>query len=93
MNVTSINDLAAAVRAPAETPPAHPLTDEQRTLIHAVKAVNASAMLGDENELTFVVERGTQRAVARIVNKETRQLVEQIPAEYVLRMAEEIQRG
>jgi uncharacterized FlaG/YvyC family protein len=93
MNVTSINSLAAAVGAPAETRPAHPLTDDRRTLIHAVKAVNASGMLGQENELTFVVERGSRRAVARIVNKETREVVQQIPAEYVVRMAEEIERG
>ena len=93
MNVSSINNLAAAATVSAEAPPAHPLKDDQRTLIHAVKAVNAAGILGEENELTFVVERGSRLAVARIVNKKTRQLVQQIPAEYVVRMAEEINRG
>ena len=93
MNVSSINNLTAAASVSAESPPAHPLTEDQRTLIHAVKAVNAAGILGEENELTFVVERGSPRAVARIVNKATRQLVQQIPAEYVVRMAEEINRG
>jgi uncharacterized FlaG/YvyC family protein len=92
MNISSINSPTAA-HASAETPPAHPLKEDQRTLIHAVKAVNAAGVLGEENELTFVVERGSRRAVARIVNKATRQLVQQIPAEFVVRMAEEINRG
>jgi uncharacterized FlaG/YvyC family protein len=93
MNVTSINNVTAAAHTPAENPPAHHLTDDQRTLIHAVKAVNASGILGEKNELTFIVDRGSQRVVARIVNKETRQLVQQIPAEYVVRMAEEAKKG
>jgi uncharacterized FlaG/YvyC family protein len=93
MNVTSINNPVAAISAPAEPAPAHHLQEDQRTLIHAVKAVNASGVLGDENELTFVLERGTRRAVARIVNKQTREVVQQIPAESVIRMAEEMSRS
>jgi len=93
MNVTSINNPAAAIGTPAEIPLAPAARKDQHTLIHAVKAINASGILGEENELTFVVERGSRLAVARIVNKETREVVEQIPAEYVLRMAEEINRG
>ena len=62
MNVSSINNVAAAAGAPVEPAPAHHLTDDQRTLIHAVKAVNASGMLGQENELTFILERGSRRA-------------------------------
>ncbi|HEY4361719.1 MAG TPA: flagellar protein FlaG [Bryobacteraceae bacterium] len=93
MNVSSIANLVAPVGAPTEPAPAHHLTEDQRTLIHAVKAVNASEMLGQDNELTFVFERGSHRTVARIVNKQTREVVKQIPAEYVLRMAEEMKRG
>jgi uncharacterized FlaG/YvyC family protein len=58
-----------------------------------VKAVNASGMLGRDNELTFVLDRVSRRAVTRIVNKQTGEVVDQIPAEYVLRMAEELNRG
>jgi uncharacterized FlaG/YvyC family protein len=93
MNVSSIDNLAVPVSAPTEVAPALYLTEDQRTLIHAVKAVNATGMFGQENELTFVIERGSRRAVARIVNKQTREVVQQIPDEYVLRMAEEMNRG
>jgi uncharacterized FlaG/YvyC family protein len=90
MNISSINNLAAAIVPPKEPVPTHYLAEDQRKLIQAVKAVNASGMLGPENELTFVMERGSRLAVARIVNKQTREVVEQIPAEYVVRMAEEL---
>ena len=89
MNVSSIQNLAAQVSAPSEPGAARLLRDEQRNLIQAVKAVNASGMLGQDNELTFVQERTLRRA-AQIVNKQTGEVVDQIPAEYVLRMAEQL---
>ena len=46
MNVSSIQNLAAQVSAPSEPGAARLLRDEQRNLIQAVKAVNASGMLG-----------------------------------------------
>jgi uncharacterized FlaG/YvyC family protein len=92
MIISSINSLAAQLGTPSE-PAAPRLLEEQRSLIQAIKAVNASEMLGQDNELTFVLDRASRRAVARIVNKHTGEVVEQIPAEYVLRMAEELNRG
>jgi uncharacterized FlaG/YvyC family protein len=41
-------------------------------------------MLGQDNELTFVQDRTLRRAVAQIVNKQTGEVVDQIPAEYVV---------
>ena len=93
MNIASTNNPLMPVAAPVEPVAAREVLQDQRELIHAVRAINASGILGEQNELTFVLERGTRRAVARIVNKETREVVQQIPAEYVLRMAEEMKRG
>ena len=58
-------------------------------MIQAVKAVNAAEMFGQENELTFKIDRAAGIAVVRIVNRKTGALVEEIPNEEVLRMAEE----
>ncbi len=66
------------------------LQKEQRVLIHAVRAVNAAASFGDDNELTFYFDRSTRKALVRIVNKETREVVRQIPSETVLRIAQEL---
>lgn len=69
---------------PAERPPEH------RELIEAVRAVNASEFVGDGNELTFAFDRETKSPLVRIVNRETREVVQQIPAEYLLRLAKEL---
>ena len=66
---------------------------QQRDLIKAVKAINASELFGQDNELTFVFDRETHRAIARIVNKSTREVVMQVPPEYVMRMAEDLKRA
>ena len=63
---------------------------ENREIIQAVRAVNASANLGDNNELTFSLDRQTRRPVIRIVNRETNEVVLQIPNEQVLRLAEDL---
>jgi uncharacterized FlaG/YvyC family protein len=96
MIFSSTNSSAAQVSIPAGPFPSGPsraLSDDERVLIHAVKAVNASEMLGQDNELTFVLDPAVRRAVVRIVNRHTREVVQQIPSEYVLRMPEEMKRG
>jgi uncharacterized FlaG/YvyC family protein len=74
--------------APAETPVPRPPSADQHALVQAVKAVNAIELFGQDNELTFFLDRNTHRAVVRIVNRNTREVVQQIPDEYVLRLAE-----
>lgn len=88
MDVSSINNMqpwaAAAHVAPVELPPA------QREVIQAVKALNAAEMFGQENELLFQMDRQAHRVVVQVVNRETREVVSQVPPEYLLRMAEEL---
>jgi flagellar protein FlaG len=66
---------------------------QQRELIKAVKAINASELFGQDNELTFVFDRETHRTVARIVKKDTREIIMQVPPEYVIRMAEDLKQA
>lgn len=70
-----------------------PLTPQERSeqlqLIHAVKAVNEAQLFGQQSELRFTFDRQTKRAVMKIVDKETQEVLRQIPPEYVLRLAEE----
>ena len=72
---------------PVERPP------EQRELIQAVKALNAAELFGDKNEVTFVLDQKTRRPIVRIVNRDTNQVIRQIPPEYALRMAEDLKPG
>ena len=93
MDISSVNNQATHAPVAGEASAPKPVPAEQRTLIQAVKAVNAADLFGQDNELTFVLDRNSRSAVARVVNKKTHQVVEQIPAEYVLRMAEELKRS
>jgi flagellar protein FlaG len=60
-----------------------------REVIQAVRAVNASGNLG-RNELTFSLDPHTRRPVITIVNRDTNEVVDQIPNDQVLRLAEDL---
>jgi len=60
-----------------------------REIIQAVKALNATEMFGEENELVFQMDRDAHRMVVRVVNRKTKEVVSQVPAEYVLRLQED----
>jgi len=79
----------ATAYAPTNTPKVQEQQGEQRELIQAIKAINASGMLGDQNMLTFTVDSATRRTVVRIVDRETNEVISQLPAEEVLRVARE----
>jgi len=64
-----------------------------REVIQAVRAVNASGKLGDRNELTFSLDRRTRRPVITIVNRDTNEVVDQIPSEQLLRLAENLKQS
>lgn len=88
MNISSISSLTSHLTAAAQPEPPK-ASEDQKALIQAVRAVNAAEMFGEENELTFKIDRAAGIAVVRIVNKKTGALVQQIPTEQVLKMAEE----
>lgn len=62
---------------------------EQSRLIQAVKTVNQSGVFGSSDELTFSSDAETGRPVIRLINKETKEVIRQIPAEYLLRLSED----
>ena len=62
---------------------------QRRELIKAIKAVNSSETLGEQNELVFVLNPGDHRPIVRLVDRKTREVVMQLPPEYVVRLAEE----
>lgn len=77
--------------APTVTVPVTPeARSENRGLIQAVKALNATELFGQNQELIFVFDRQSRRPLVRIVDRETREVIRQIPAEYALRMASDI---
>jgi uncharacterized FlaG/YvyC family protein len=72
--------------------PVEPLLRQppKKEVIEAVKAVNKAEFFGQENEVTFVLDRRSQKVLIRVVNKETREVVRQIPDDYLQRLASEL---
>ena len=62
-------------------------TADRRELVRAVRAINQVQLFGERNELTYFFDRESRRTVARIVNRETREVVRQLPTEEALRLA------
>ncbi len=51
---------------------------------------NGTEMFGPENELRFQRDPQTKRMVIKVVNRKTSEVLSQVPAEYVLRLAEDM---
>ena len=88
MEITGIDRPAPAAHAPAPVPPLDAAA-EARGVVQAVKALNGTEMFGPENELRFQKDPQTQRMIVRLVNRKTREVLTQVPAEYVLRLADD----
>lgn len=76
---TSVNSLKDSLQ----------IQSENRKLIQAVRAINASGSLG-ENELTFFLDPHSRRSIIKIVNRQTQEVVEQIPSEVALRLSQDL---
>jgi flagellar protein FlaG len=89
MDITGVNGVGQ-IPATAPAPAAPERVAENRDIVQAVKAVNAASSFGDNNEVNFLLDRNTKLPVIRIVNKDTKEVVEQIPAESLLQLAAEL---
>jgi len=87
MDITSLQPAASSVAASPQV-----TTEEaaqRRQLLQAAQSVNQSGVLG-QNQLVFLLDRETHRAVIRVVDRTTQQVVSQIPPEYVLQLAQDL---
>jgi flagellar protein FlaG len=86
---------AASATAPVEphsTPQsaAQEQVGKTRELAKAIRALNENAVSGPGSELRFAIDQDTGRGLIRIVDKVTNEVITQIPAEDILRMAAEL---
>ncbi len=89
MDINSIRLDAPAVSSP-ETVLTPREAAERRELVKAVRAINENRLLGEDREVTFGLDRESRRTVLRIINKETQEVIRQIPSEEALHLAESI---
>jgi len=91
MEISSVDQQRPLPIAAQQPVPPDELAQRQQ-LIQAVRAVNKSELLGQNNELTFVLDRTTRKALVRVIDRKTKEVVFQIPPEYVLQLAQELRR-
>lgn len=88
--VDQANGIAAVLPAVPTVSPEQ--RAEQQLMIQAVKAINAAELFGDASELTFSFDRSSRKMILKLVDRETKEVIRQIPPEYLLRLAEELGR-
>ena len=86
MEITGVDRMAPGPHAPTPVTPVDAAA-EAREVVQAVKALNGTEMFGQENELRYQKDPQTKRVVVRLVNRKTSEVLTQVPAEYVLRLA------
>ena len=89
MDITPMHRPGNAL-SPAPAPVPAEKAVENREIVQAVKALNAAELFGQNSELTFLLDRRTQRPVIRLVDRKTKDVIRQIPPEHVLRMARDL---
>ena len=65
---------------------------QNREVVQAVKALNGTEMFGEDNQLRFQKDQQTGRMVVKVVNSKTNEVISQIPAEYLLALAEDLKK-
>jgi uncharacterized FlaG/YvyC family protein len=85
MDISPVNHSMAA---PVTAPVAPAEAAEHRDVVQAVKATNAAEMFGQENEVRFQMDRQAKRMVLQVVNRQTNEVVSQIPPEYILALSQ-----
>jgi flagellar protein FlaG len=86
MDITALHRIEQALPA-AATPVPQEKSPARSEVVQAVKALNESKMFGEENDLVFQRDPQTRRMLIKVVNRKTREVINQVPPEYVLRLA------
>lgn len=88
MNISSSNPIPSPADLYTGSSPA----GERQRMAQAIRAVNQANIFGENRELTFSLDRATQQMVIRVIDRDTRETVMQLPPEYVLRLAADAQK-
>lgn len=90
MDIRRIDHIPELAAVSPVTPLTPQMRAEQAQLVRAVEAVSEARLFGEKSELAISVDRETRRPVVKIIDRETKEVIQQIPPEYLLRLAEEL---
>ncbi len=86
MDINGVNRSTVAAVTPVQAAETE-RQNQNREVIQAVKALNSTEMFGENNELQFQKDPLTHRMVVRMIDRKTKEVVSQIPPEYVIELA------
>ena len=89
MEIRQINPVGVSAPVNATTPTADQ-NQSVRPLVTAVREVNKAELLGQGRELSFRRDPDTRQPVIAILDKDTGDVIDQIPPESVLQLAEQL---
>lgn len=79
--------------APSPVPASGDQQAENLALVQAVQAINAADLYEEQGELSFALDRRTQRGVVRLIDRKTKQVIREVPPDQVLSLAESLEPG
>ena len=91
MNISNNNPIVSSADPFTSASPAE--VAQRQRIAQAVRGLSQTNIFGENRELTFTLDRNSHRMVIRVIDRETRETVAQLPPEYVLRLAATVQQG
>lgn len=88
MEIGRLANLSELATAAPISPLSSQEREQQQQLIQAVASVNSSHLFGQSTELTFSYDPRSRKTVLQIVDRETKEVVRQLPPEDLLRLAQ-----
>ncbi len=88
MNVNSVGDATATAGNSSFSN-----VPSRRDLADAVSAISATDIVGNRDELTFVLDRASQEAIVRVIDRQTNEVVMQVPAAYLIALAKALKQS
>lgn len=71
---------------PVSSEPGRKREISAQAVAEAASRLNDRQVAGENREITFSVDQATRRPIVRVVDTQTKEVVNQWPAEYVLRL-------
>ena len=79
------------LNVPVNTAPTQQSSESTvRQIVTAIRGLNKSELLGQSRELAFIRDPETQRRVIQILDKDSGEVIDQLPPETVLQMAAQL---
>ena len=85
----TINPLASAALESSFSPAERSAdqTAQRRQLVQAIQQINGTSAVPEGHEISIFLDPATKQPVTKLVDSQTREVISQIPAEYILRIA------